>query len=327
MMMTPEAVAAKIASGATMRVAGDEALLSQLPRGNWIGGTIPYFMSDDGGLTSADQIYVSEVPADLGKVSLTTYSVAALPSVVADSPESGFTVVILPGMSEAHARYAQDAPDYDGLFMKQIVGWISGCALEDIGKVTPKIFNGKTGEVLSDGAVAMHVELPAGKAATVGIINLFEQGDGDVLTFPADGFSAGDCKINGQAANLADYLAERNIDTRLPLVADYGGERINVCFQGVDAATRTVSFYAPVFEHVEYRLARPVADYVGSFERQLPQGLGARPAFCCNCILNYVYGELEGRQTGHLTGPMTFGEIAYQLVNQTLVYLDVRDMD
>jgi hypothetical protein len=45
--------------------------------------------------------------------------------------------------------------------------------------------------------------------------------------------------------------------------------------------------------------------------------------FSCNCILNYLYGELEGKRTGALKGPMTFGEVAYQLLNQTMVYLKV----
>jgi hypothetical protein len=43
--------------------------------------------------------------------------------------------------------------------------------------------------------------------------------------------------------------------------------------------------------------------------------------FSCNCILNFLYGELEGKSIGTFTGPVTFGEIAYQLVNQTLVYV------
>jgi hypothetical protein len=45
----------------------------------------------------------------------------------------------------------------------------------------------------------------------------------------------------------------------------------------------------------------------------------------CNCILNYLYSELEGKKTGKVTGPITFGEIAYVLVNQTMVYLSVED--
>lgn len=36
-------------------VAGDERLLARLPRGNWLGGTSPYLMTDEnGGLTTRD---------------------------------------------------------------------------------------------------------------------------------------------------------------------------------------------------------------------------------------------------------------------------------
>jgi hypothetical protein len=45
-------------------------------------------------------------------------------------------------------------------------------------------------------------------------------------------------------------------------------------------------------------------------------------AFSCNCILNYIYGNLEGKKLAGTAGPITFGEIAYQLLNQTMVYLE-----
>ncbi|MGV8838548.1 DUF6976 family protein [Cellvibrio sp.] len=32
---------------------------------------------------------------------------------------------------------------------------------------------------------------------------------------------------------------------------------------------------------------------------------------------------MEGKKTRDLTGPITFGEVAYQLLNQTLVYLSI----
>jgi light-regulated signal transduction histidine kinase (bacteriophytochrome) len=41
--------------------------------------------------------------------------------------------------------------------------------------------------------------------------------------------------------------------------------------------------------------------------------------------LNYVHAGLEGRRTPGFLGPATFGEIAYQLLNQTLVYLRIAD--
>ena len=49
------------------------------------------------------------------------------------------------------------------------------------------------------------------------------------------------------------------------------------------------------------------------------------PVFTCNCILNYLYANLEGKKTGSIVGPITFGEIAYMLLNQTMVYLTFED--
>jgi len=93
----------------------------------------------------------------------------------------------------------------------------------------------------------------------------------------------------------------------------------------VEPRARAVRFYAPVFADVVYHHARPVDDYVNAFVSACPTGLGERLAFSCNCILNYVHSSLEGRRTGDVVGPMTFGEIAYQLLNQTLVYVTVSD--
>jgi hypothetical protein len=86
-----------------------------------------------------------------------------------------------------------------------------------------------------------------------------------------------------------------------------------------------VRFFAPVFAGVPYRHARPVADYVAAFASALPTGLHDRIAFSCNCVLNYAYSSLEGRKTDDIVGPITFGEIAYQLLNQTMVYLTLSD--
>ena len=61
--------AAYLMSGVTEVAAqtGDERLLTQLPKGNWIGGTIPYLMTDErGGLTTRDQVLVQQLPGDEG---------------------------------------------------------------------------------------------------------------------------------------------------------------------------------------------------------------------------------------------------------------------
>jgi hypothetical protein len=80
-----------------------------------------------------------------------------------------------------------------------------------------------------------------------------------------------------------------------------------------------------VFAGVRYHHARPVEDYVEGFVSALPRGLTNRVALSCNCVVNFVNSSLEGRSTGEIVGPITFGEIAYQLLNQTMVYLTVSE--
>lgn len=94
----------------------------------------------------------------------------------------------------------------------------------------------------------------------------------------------------------------------------------------IDPKRKLVHLYAPVFSGIRYKLARPISNYVDSFTNQLPKELDKQVIFSCNCVLNYFYSELEGRQTSHILGPITFGEIAYQLINQTMVYLTITDL-
>jgi len=85
-----------------------------------------------------------------------------------------------------------------------------------------------------------------------------------------------------------------------------------------------VHLYAPVWSGVPYRFAKPVSDYEQAFEKAIPTG--DAPFFAANCILNYLYGQMEGKQTSGVTGPITFGEIGHQLLNQTLVQLKIHDL-
>ena len=84
-----------------------------------------------------------------------------------------------------------------------------------------------------------------------------------------------------------------------------------------------MSFYAPVFKNIEYRFAVRVNDYAGEFKKRIDEAGAHNPVISCNCILNYLYGDLNGKKIPPYTGPVTFGEIAYQLLNQTLVYCEI----
>jgi hypothetical protein len=312
--------------GERLLLAGEEALLKQLPKGQWIGGTIPYFMAESGGTFSKDLIFTTELSSYIKNVSIQHYTKDSLISVNRDAYQNGFSVIIIPAYCPTHFSFALNAAQYEGFATTQLIGWISGVELSQLGKVTPKVFSGTTQEIIEDGAVVMHIELPDNKYAEINILNLFKPGNGDTITFPEDGFNAVEVMINGVKQNFADYLVANNIDTRLPLVADYCGAMINTSFQGIDKAAKKVDFYAPIFKGIQYKLAAPVDDYVDSFNQRMPKSNRDLIVFSCNCILNYLYSELEGKQTGGVTGPITFGEVAYQLLNQTLAYVTIQDL-
>lgn len=308
-----------IHDGKMLLLGATDTLLAKLPKGNWIGGSIPYFMSERGGLYSDNEIYVDTVPSDAHIVSIINYDAASIPNVTADAPENGLSIIIIPAFTEVHTEYAENAIMYNNIFAKPITGWVAGTHVDEIGKTKPTVFNGKTGERLDDKAVVMHCELPDGIQARLEIVNLFTQGAGDTLTFEKTGFAQTECFVNGVKSSFAEVMKKYNGDLRLPLVADYYGAMINVCFANIDEATQSVSMFAPVLKGVEYKLATPLSKpYDTAFNELLATQQNASPVFSCNCILNYLYAELEGKKLT-ITGPMTFGEINYVLFNQTLV--------
>ncbi len=301
-----------------LHIAGAEALLRKLPKGMWVGGSTEYFMAAGGGAVCDDLLFVTEFPYNF---TAATYSVADIDNVAADAYDNGFSILIIPFDSAVHKEYAEKAPSYPDLFMKNITGWISGVNLGKGGQ-TPIAVNGLTGEAFSDRAVALHLEVPAEKTVGMNIINIFTQDESSpLIEFDEDGFTAVNCLVDGNKAALADYIAENNIDTKLPLIGDYAGSGVNISIKAIEDGV--VSFYAPVFSGINYRWAKPVENYANAFNARISKLKNTKAVFSCNCILNFLYGELEGKRLEAFAGPVTFGEIAYQLVNQTLVYVTV----
>lgn len=322
-LMSVDEASVLIKSGGFYSVAAEEALLRRLPRGHWIGGTIPYFVGQDGGRTTREHVFITTLPLSAGHTpKLRWYDATSLQRVCTDAPGNGFSLIIIPAFCDLHSQFAREAPQYEDMYLKPLLGWIAGIHLDDLGKLAPRVVNGQTGEFDGARALVMHVPLPDTHYAHLDIVNLFEPGAGDRIRFTESGFQVRECLVNGKLVNFADYLKTNAIDTRLPLVADYSGAMINVSVKGVDEADRRVDFYAPVFDDTEYRFAKPVPDYGAALAGALPAD-AAHLAWSCNCILNYLYSELEGKRTGPITGPMTFGEIAYQLLNQTMVTLSI----
>ena len=310
-----------INQGKLMSLSGDEKALKQLPKGNWIAGTIPYFMDDDVGKFDQDKIFVNFLDNNIIDFEIKTYDENSIDQIISDSYNNGYTLLIIPAFQKIHHDFALKAENMEGLYNNPVVGWISGVDLNSYD--IPKTFNGKSGQKYEDKAVAIHAKLPDNYFAQVEIVNIFERDENSPsIEFFFDSFDVLNCIIDGKEANLAEYIHQNNIDTKLPLVADYSGASINVSIKEVDIENGLVSFYAPVFESKVYKFAKPIQNYLKRFESKTLD-YNVNNEFSCNCILNYLYGGFEGQKINNIKGPITFGEIAYQLLNQTLVTLTV----
>lgn len=318
MLPLPEVVK-KIGAGEFLSIAGDHSLLSELPIGNWIAGTIPYFMTENGGSVDSERLHVTTMIG--GSVNIKMYDKESISRIAAEAPKNGFTIVIMPSGSEVHQYYAEKAPGFPDMYFSPIIGWIAGTHLNNVGRVNPGVYFGPANLLSEEHAVVLHVELPGSQVAAVNMVNVFSQ-DAKMpsIRFKERSFEVGTCIVDGVETDFSQYIRDNNIDTRLPLVADYSGAMVNVSIQEVGEGS--VSLYAPVFTDQDYYFAKPIVSYVDDFMSSVPADTGAA-VFSCNCILNFLHSELEGRKTGSMTGPVTFGEVAYQLLNQTMVYLTV----
>lgn len=311
-----------INSGKALILAADEKALKQLPAGNWIGGTIPYFIGQDGGLFSQDKVYVTELPDFATSFEIKIYDENNISNIYTDAKANGFSFLIIPGFSGIHQKFALEATSFENFAVSPLIGWIAGFDLGESG-AKAKVFDGRTAKPLEAEAIAFHIELPSDKHVDIQIVNIFKPGSGDTITFPQDGFVATKAFVNGEEVNFADYITSTNVNIQYPLVADMYGAMINTSFQSIDQEKKEVHFYAPVFKGVEYKVGGYIEDYVTEFLSHLPQKIDGEVFFSCNCILNYLYAGLEGKKTGRATGPITFGEIAYQLLNQTMIFLSI----
>lgn len=319
MLITLEETIAMINEGKILHIAGDDSLLSKLPRGKWIGGTTPYFISEEGGIFTKERLYVNEIDF-AEEVRVACYGKYNVFQIVEECYDNGLTMLIMPYGSEVVAKYAKEAPEVEELLMHPTVGWIAGADLENGGKIC--VYDGATGKSYTDKAVVMYIKLAKDKSAMINMVNIFTDDKTDpVIRFYDNDLSAVKCTVNGQEVNFAEYIGKKGIDPKMPLVADYNGSYINTSIKVLDNGT--VSFYAPVFRNIEYRFAAPVGDYATEFRKRIEEAQAHAPFFSCNCILNYLYGNLNGQKIPPYTGPVTFGEVAYQLLNQTLVYCEI----
>ncbi|MBB5371938.1 DUF6976 family protein [Acidocella aromatica] len=320
---TKDKIAELICEGRVLVLAGDEADLAALPSGRWIGGTAAHFITAEGGQEANGRIFYSDLTRIAQDVRLNHFNLTEMRQIGRLHPANGFTIAIVPGFSELLAGLSAEILDYEGIYSAPLFGWVSAVSAGQLGTRRPKSFAGNPVGSAEQAAV-MGIALPDEFFAQLHIANLFSPGTGPGIRFANPGFvTDGECLIGGKPGNLARYIEAKKIDPRLPLVADHEGALINISIISSCPQTGRSTFLAPVNPALTYRFAVEVLDYQHEFSRLLGELGPVSGALSCVCVQNYEHAGLHEAADLPFQGPVTFGQIAYSVLNQTLACLTV----
>jgi len=318
-LFTPEEVSDMILAGNNLLLAGDAKLLSRLPAGNWIGGNTPFFiLHPENRTTSYEKIFVNQLPDFVTEVEIKEYDETNIQNIFNDGQQNAFTVLIMPCYSSVAVEYSLNATNYENFAVHPVCGWLTGHPLEIILTEKSYTLSGLTPGVLFEKGVAMHISLPENKYAEIHIFNPYKQGDGDSIMFEESSLMVKDAIINGVKRNFAGYLREIGYDMLMPLVANYSGAMINDVICAMDGTEVPMS--APVFKNMEYRIG-VVDDNIVE-----PALMSDKIVFSATCIGNFLQPHICEQYLKKMNGPVVFGEIAYQQIGQTTVYVTVDDV-
>ena len=323
-LYTKEEVIDFINAGRIMLLTGSEKALSGLPKGNWIAGTSLYVV-DYEGKSEEEKIFVDDFTLIAKSCKVAVYDKNNIKDIAVNGFDNGFAVVTMPIDSEVYYEFSINALSFDSMFKNPVVGYVAATKFEDYGKKSPKTSSGLDGNLTSDLAVVLYVELPDYLTARAEIEN-FETIDTNTpeIVFPKDGFTQSECTIDGKPGNIADYF-ENVVKPKLggytQMITSQNGALINRDVKIVDTKKGEVTFFSPTYAGDKYFLVKNGADYLKMFNDKL----GSKRsdiATCFSCISYFFGGNFEGRHVVK-NGVYAFGEIAYQLLNKTIVTLEI----
>ena len=110
-----------INEGKMLHFAADDSLLKKLPRGKWIGGTTPYFMSEEGGIQTKDRLF-ADVLDFASEAKISVYGKYNVFQIVEDCYDNGLILIIMPYGSAVATKYAREAPEVEELLARPLGG-------------------------------------------------------------------------------------------------------------------------------------------------------------------------------------------------------------
>ena len=245
--------------------------------------------------------------------------------------------MILPFGKGMDLEYASNCINYPNFGNRVVCGWRA--VLTNYSEFERNdeslVFLGTSGERFTDKGVAMHVKLPEGKYAELHVFNPYKPENDDIIVFEEDGQQSQTALINGVKQNLRQYLIENGVNSMVgntvvsqkSLSGDYGGMSINiVILPDMEEDIRiddVMQLGASVVKDIPFRLSSLNMENNESLKKKMNDD---PIVFSFACINNSPYPELFAKYVTQTNGPLVFGEIAYFMMNNGIVYVTMGDL-
>lgn len=318
-LYSKEEVTKFIQQGKVMLLAGSPEALTGLPNGKWIAGSSVYFI-DKVGLVDEKRIFVYDFSDIALDVTMEVFDETNIKNIALKSYETGFTIVTIPMDTPVLETFSKNSLSYTGIFAYPVVGFVSGVKLENIGSEKPVVASGIDSKLLYNKAAVMHVKLSNDYFVHSEILNFDEINPSSPdIVFPKTSFVQGDCLIDGKPGNIAKLFSTLPVECQ-KLIQNQCGALINREPVSVNTLKNEVAFFAPVSGDEVYNYGRKQKKYVEGFNAGL--SVKNNVILCLSCIIYYLHGEFEGKDFSY-NCVITYGEISYQLLNKTVVTLEI----
>jgi hypothetical protein len=322
-LYTKEQVVEFIKQGRIMHLCGNESTLKDLPKGNWIAGMTAYFM-DNVGKICDNKIYVDDFSFIAEECEVATFDENNISEIAKRNKyTNGFIFVVLPIDSQVYYTFANHSLEYENIYDNPVVGYVSSVLLSNYGKIQPKVAIGSEGVLHDNKAAVMYVKVSDRLRVRAEIMNLDTIDDTTpALKFPKTGFKQSDCLIDGKPGNIASYLeaVKGRIGHYPQLITSQNGALVVRDVKSVNVEAGEAVFFSPAYESDIHYIVKQNNDYLATFNRRL--GRKTDVIACMSCTSYFWQGDFDYRHID-FNGVYTFGEIAYQLLNKTIVTLEV----
>jgi len=263
-------------------------------------------MAEEGGQLSEDRIFVTKVPDFALEAKAVDYGVENLAEIYSDAPVHGFTFLVVPAASEVH-KALRSSPSCEGFLLRD-GRLVAGVRVDRIGKEFPaSSTEGREPPSMPD--VSRSISRCRPTWWPISTLSTFSRAAERCDSLRGSGLPYWQMPHQRGAGQLGGVHHRKGMPTEFRWWGTTTAARSTFpskTSRPLKASWKCMRRFFQAWT-IDLPSGRRLSGRLCSCHRKR----GWRACFCLQLHSQLPVRKLEGKKTGHLTGPFTFGEIAH----------------